>query len=224
MAFYENSIAYQAIMEDILRRPSLKRERINPKEYQYSLGVSSIPVREALIRLGAEDVIDIIPGKGFYTRGLHVERTHETLALLRQNLMELLGFTLDMGDNSVVRRLSRYIKTRADAVGEAAVGADASVALQQGFTMIASETRCQESFRVIRHLSIGAHVALASLLSDAEARAGVSERLRTLAYRLETGEEPLDAAAALMGDLEDRFTRLAETIAAPAIGWWSAHG
>lgn len=72
--------------------------------------------------------------------------------------------------------------------------------------------------------AIGAHVALASLLSDAEARAGVSERLRTLAYRLDTGEEPLDAAAALMSDLEDRFTRLAETIAVPVIGWWSAHG
>lgn len=224
MAFYENSIAYQAIMEDILQRPSLKRERINPKEYQYSLGISSIPVREALIRLGAEDVIDIIPGKGFYTRGLHVERTHETLALLRQTLVELLGFTVEMGNDGVIRRVSRYIKTRAEIIEKTAVGADASVAMQQGFTMIASETRCQESLRVIRHLSISVHVALASLLSEAEARAGVSEHLRTVAYRLETGDEPLDAATALMNNLEERFTRYAETIAAPVVEWWSAHG
>ena len=203
MAFYESSVAYQRIKKDLLLDLSVQRKRINPKEYQYELKVSSIPVREALIRLSEEDVIDVIPGKGYFTKGLDIQRTQECLCLLSENLKSLMGFLFKRFDRQELAILARYIERQIRELERLDSQAEKSQAILRCFMMIAGESKCQEAKYIVRRLTNSVHLALGNLFKTESFRDHCVESLGRLALGIGGGD--LDAS-------NNALDRLFETI------------
>ncbi len=103
-------------------------ERLSEPELAERLGVSRTPVREALVRLAQEGLVELLPGRGAWVRELTPEEVHEVyevraaleaeaarLAALRAGAHELAALA---EAEAALRRLppeDRAGQTRADA-------------------------------------------------------------------------------------------------------------
>ncbi|MDR0851474.1 MAG: GntR family transcriptional regulator [Clostridiales Family XIII bacterium] len=73
---------YDYISEEIGKGNLKKDEKINENSIIGTLGISRTPVREALIQLAAEGIIDSIPRKGFVIRGLTAQEALDIYKIL----------------------------------------------------------------------------------------------------------------------------------------------
>lgn len=107
--------AYQVLKERILGGTMLPGERIVANRFAQEIGTSAIPVREALLRLEAERLVDITPHIGavvtLVTERM-VERTLEALAVM-EGYATRLATSCDQG---VVDDLTRLNEAMADAI------------------------------------------------------------------------------------------------------------
>ncbi|WP_315766254.1 GntR family transcriptional regulator [Bradyrhizobium sp. SZCCHNS2005] len=94
---------YQALKRKILDGDLPFGEPITVKALESEIGFSAIPIREALIALSAEDLIDFFPGRGFFTKHLEAEGMSQRLDLLH-NLLEISVRTLPDGRQAALRR------------------------------------------------------------------------------------------------------------------------
>lgn len=76
---------YQSIREDILSGTYQQGEELVENSLGEKLGVSRTPVREALRQLALEDLVDIIPNKGAFVKGIAAEDV-EDIYLIRSRL------------------------------------------------------------------------------------------------------------------------------------------
>lgn len=76
-----------SIRSDIAMRVLLPGQKINPKELAARYGVSETPVRTALNRLVAENLVEIFPRQGMRVKALNVKSCEETFQL--RKMMEL---------------------------------------------------------------------------------------------------------------------------------------
>lgn len=82
MAITHNSSIYANLKKILLSENTLKRHSLSIDKLSQQLNASSIPVREALIRLAAEDLIDYEKGKGFYTKDMTLKSIEYSYQLL----------------------------------------------------------------------------------------------------------------------------------------------
>jgi DNA-binding GntR family transcriptional regulator len=73
---------YQTVLSDIHRGEIPALKRVRDTEIALKLGVSRTPVREALLRLAREGVLDADMGRGFKVRGLDANEMRETGAII----------------------------------------------------------------------------------------------------------------------------------------------
>lgn len=77
--------AYNALKRRITRGDMLPGQRVVVNRFAHEIGTSAIPVREALLRLEAEGLVEITPHVGAvvsHITGQMIERTLETLAVM----------------------------------------------------------------------------------------------------------------------------------------------
>ncbi|NKN09754.1 GntR family transcriptional regulator [Rhizobium laguerreae] len=95
--------AYQALKRKIVDGELPFGAPITVKALESELGFSAIPIREALIALAAEDLIDFYPGRGFFNKRLDAESIALRLEFL-QNLLLASAATLPHGRKNLVRK------------------------------------------------------------------------------------------------------------------------
>ncbi|MCO7127890.1 GntR family transcriptional regulator [Sporolactobacillus shoreicorticis] len=77
--------AYKQILEDILKLKYVPAQRITEKELLASLNIGRTPVREAILRLRNEGLLDVIPQSGTYVSKIDLHAAL-TARFVRQNL------------------------------------------------------------------------------------------------------------------------------------------
>jgi DNA-binding GntR family transcriptional regulator len=85
VGFAKDHIVYEQAIKCIFARRRLMLGGIGPKPLAHDIGTSVVPVREALIRLSAQDVVEFIPSKGFFVPPLR-GRFLQSLFSLAANL------------------------------------------------------------------------------------------------------------------------------------------
>ena len=110
---------YRQVLDRIQRGHYSDGARLQDTELASDLGVSRTPVREALIRLAREGVLDSSMGRGFRVRGLDPAELREVGVIL--GALEALALRLSSGPApSQLERLAeldrRLERTRGDAV------------------------------------------------------------------------------------------------------------
>lgn len=79
------SKVYQSIREEILSGDFQEGEELVEASLGEKMGVSRTPVREALRQLALEDLVEIIPNKGAFVKGIAAEDV-EDIYLIRSKL------------------------------------------------------------------------------------------------------------------------------------------
>jgi DNA-binding GntR family transcriptional regulator len=108
--------AYQVLKERILQGEMLPGERIVANRFAQEIGTSAIPVREALLRLEAERLVDITPHIGAVVTlitGRTVERTLEALAVMEGYVTRLAAPC----DQEALDELTRLNGAMIEAIG-----------------------------------------------------------------------------------------------------------
>src|SRR3954465_12609758 len=94
---------YQAVLARIYRGELPPTRRVRDTDLASQLGVSRTPVREALIRLAREGVLEADMGRGFSVRRLDATEMRETGAVLSA----LEGLALQLSPEIPAERLAR---------------------------------------------------------------------------------------------------------------------
>lgn len=84
--------AYGAIQQMALNFRLRPGERVNESEISREIGVSRTPLREALNRLAAEEVLEFLPSKGFFVRQLRPREIYELYQI--RLALEVMGIRL----------------------------------------------------------------------------------------------------------------------------------
>ncbi|MGR6899279.1 GntR family transcriptional regulator [Rummeliibacillus sp. BSL5] len=73
---------YNYIVEQINNNELLSGSKVNESAISESLNVSRTPVREALIQLSSDGLLEYVPRKGFVIKGLTKEEAKETFLII----------------------------------------------------------------------------------------------------------------------------------------------
>ncbi|WP_170973446.1 GntR family transcriptional regulator [Rhizobium sp. FKY42] len=103
MIYQTSRPAYQALKRKLVEGELPFGAPITVKVLESELGFSAIPIREALIALAAEDLIDFYPGRGFFNKRLDAESIAMRLEFL-QNLLLASAATLPHGRKNLLRK------------------------------------------------------------------------------------------------------------------------
>jgi DNA-binding GntR family transcriptional regulator len=71
--------AYEYLRTSVLTDPGLVGTFINEQDVAAAVGVSRTPVREALLRLAAEDLVQLRPNRGAFLAPLSTEQTRQVI-------------------------------------------------------------------------------------------------------------------------------------------------
>jgi DNA-binding GntR family transcriptional regulator len=96
---------YRQILDSIGRGNLAPGARVRDTQMASQLGVSRTPVREALLRLAREGVLDADMGRGFSVRALDAAEMRETGAILSN----LEGLALELSNEIPADRLAQLV-------------------------------------------------------------------------------------------------------------------
>lgn len=118
MGVYGDTQVYLNIREELLRDNvhSASGRRLNVKHFQYSHNVSLIPVREALIRLAQQDIIDLKANQGYFTKGRCVDELFEALTMVGQYVKENSALKTINRHNMAPKTAELFFRSRAQIV------------------------------------------------------------------------------------------------------------
>ncbi len=74
-------LIYQALKDSIVELGLLPGEAIKTSDLETKYGVSRTPVRDALLRLSQEGLVDIVPRKGYFVSRIKMKDVEEVLNL-----------------------------------------------------------------------------------------------------------------------------------------------
>ena len=110
---------YEAVREAIFRGDMTPGSHLSEVDLSEQLGVSRAPVREALLQLEAEGMVELVPNKGAFVRGLsykEVEEIYTTRTLLE-------GFAAALAaDHASPEDINRIVKAAEKAKQMAGLG------------------------------------------------------------------------------------------------------
>lgn len=109
---------YDILRGDILALRRKPGEAIDIKEIEGMLRVSRAPVRDALIKLRADGLVDILPQRGTYVSRIDLARVEEE-RFLRKNLeLSVLPIFIKAAGDDAFARLARLIERQKAALAE----------------------------------------------------------------------------------------------------------
>ena len=68
---------YEAVRDAIFRGDMVPGSHLSEVDLSEQLGVSRAPVREALLQLEGEGIVELVPNKGAFVRGLSSKEVEE---------------------------------------------------------------------------------------------------------------------------------------------------
>jgi DNA-binding GntR family transcriptional regulator len=115
------------------------------------LGVSRSPVREALLRLAEEGLVEILPYRGAIVVPLDKARLAELLEFRLALEHFALERLVDKGDRAEIARLREHVKTLRDAIGRGDRDAtiDADLAMHREMIAMAGNALVERSYESI---------------------------------------------------------------------------
>jgi len=87
-----NEIAYHKIKEFIVTLKLAPGEQVDEERLAKILSIGRTPIREALFRLNAEKLVDVLPGRGFFIREItlsSLKDIFETMLILERSAVAL---------------------------------------------------------------------------------------------------------------------------------------
>lgn len=129
-----DSAAEQAYLwlKDMCARYRFKPgERLHEGELSKTVGVSRTPLREALTRLYAERLVQFVPGKGFFCRGLDVEEIFSLYELRKSVEVEALKLAIERARDEDIDALIAFLDDTGPEPGDRSV--DELVQLDEAF-------------------------------------------------------------------------------------------
>lgn len=87
-----NEIAYQKIKEFIVTLKLAPGEQVDEEGLAKILSIGRTPIREALFRLNAEKLVEVLPGRGFFVREItlsSLKDLFETMLILERSAVAL---------------------------------------------------------------------------------------------------------------------------------------
>jgi len=87
-----NEIAYQKIKEFIVTLKLAPGEQVDEERLAKILSIGRTPIREALFRLNAEKLVEVLPGRGFFVREItlsSLKDLFETMLILERSAVAL---------------------------------------------------------------------------------------------------------------------------------------
>jgi len=87
-----NEIAYHKIKEFIVTLKLAPGEQVDEERLANSLSIGRTPIREALFRLNAEKLVEVLPGRGFFIREItlsSLKDIFETMLILERSAVAL---------------------------------------------------------------------------------------------------------------------------------------
>ncbi len=109
---------YDRIKESILSLELSPGEEIKINEISEKLGLSRSPVRDALIRLSEEALVDILPQRGCWVSLIDLERVEEERFLRHSLEKSTLSYFIDASKDSDIARLEYYVSLQKEALLE----------------------------------------------------------------------------------------------------------
>jgi len=111
-----SSAIYRALREDILgmrRRPG---EPIVEKQIARAYGVSRTPVREAMLRLADEELVDIYPQSGTFVARIPVDELPEALEIRAALEERMVAFAAERASTAQIEELRACVERQRRAV------------------------------------------------------------------------------------------------------------
>ncbi|MGL5123148.1 MAG: GntR family transcriptional regulator [Fusobacteriaceae bacterium] len=103
------SYVYRVIKENIMYLQLKPGQNVSEVEFSEKLGVSRTPVREAIVKLSDEKLIDVYPQRGTFVSKIDLEAVEE--AFYTRNLIEkdILKLAIKKFDKTVFKELEKNI-------------------------------------------------------------------------------------------------------------------
>jgi DNA-binding GntR family transcriptional regulator len=203
---------YYHLKDYILYDVSYPSERLQLGQLSEHFGVSITPIREALIRLSAESIIDSKPGRGFFYR----EYLPSEQIALYETLVVLLEAAIARAGTRTSVRFLYDLKAMMPPVGDARAGDRTAVratvtAVEKLIEQIAAISGNRELVLVVRNLC---ERTRSSRILDFEHPANAAdlvEDIKLLVVALQRGES--SRAITMLRDLLDKKRRRMQTLA-----------
>ncbi len=203
---------YYHLKEYILNDVSCPAERLQLAQLSEHFGVSITPIREALIRLAAESIVDSKPGRGFFYK----EYSPSEQTALYELMVALLEAAIAKGSVRAPVRLLYDLKSVAPGGDETqprgATAAGTTVAaIEKLVGQIAAISGNRELVSTVRNLCERTRASRILDLEQPSIAAGIMEDLKLLVSALQRGES--GRAIALLNDLLDKKRRRMQGLA-----------
>jgi DNA-binding GntR family transcriptional regulator len=104
-----NEVAYQKIKELIVTLRLGPRDQVDEEWLAKKLSIGRTPIREALFRLNAENLVEVVRGRGFFVRDitLHsIKDLFETMLILERSAVALAATRIQTGQIEELQRIN----------------------------------------------------------------------------------------------------------------------
>jgi DNA-binding GntR family transcriptional regulator len=203
---------YYHLKDYILYDVTSPAERLQLAQLSQHFGVSITPIREALIRLAAESIIDSKPGRGFFYKDFLATDQ----ASLYEMIYSLLEFAIQKASTRAPVRFLYDLKAVAPQAGEAQPRAEMAVramvlAKEKLFEQIAMISGNREAVAYMRNLCERTRISRILDFEQAANATVIIEDLKLLVTALQRGESA--RAMAVLRDQFDKKRRRMQAIA-----------
>jgi DNA-binding GntR family transcriptional regulator len=133
------TLVYNALLDDIVSMRRKPLELLNEKELQAQFGVSRTPIREAILRLSDDGLVDIFPQSGTFISRIPRRALYEAILVRKALENTVVSIAVDKMTPTGLRALDRNLADMAACVQEGDVEAFHSLdnAFHQQISMIA---------------------------------------------------------------------------------------
>jgi DNA-binding GntR family transcriptional regulator len=203
---------YYHLKDYILADVTSPAERLQLGQLSQHFGVSITPIREALIRLAAESIIESKPGRGFFYK----EFLASEQAILYEIIYRLLEFAIDKAGTRLPVRFLYDLKAVPPLGGDPQPRAEVAVranvlAKEKLFEQIATISGNREVVAIVRNLCERTRASRILDLEQPASAAIIIEDLKQLVTALQRGES--ERAIALLREQLDKKRRRMQGIA-----------
>ena len=108
-----SEIAYQKIKEFIITLKLIPGKQIDEEDLAKKLSIGRTPIREALVRLNAENLIEIFPGRGFFVREITLDSLRdmfEAMLILERSAVALAARRIRSSQIKKLKRINSELR------------------------------------------------------------------------------------------------------------------
>ncbi len=108
-----SEVAYQKIKELIVTLKLGPRDQVDEEGVAKKLSIGRTPIREALFRLNAENLVEGIPGRGFFVRDITLSNLRdlfETMLILERSAVALAANRIRAGQIDDLQRINSDLR------------------------------------------------------------------------------------------------------------------